>query len=131
MRIWMTSVFVDDQAKALNFYTEKLGFIVKHDLPLGEHRWLTVVSKEAPEGTELLLEPGAHPAVGPYKSALVKDGVPVASFKVDDLKKEFERLRDLGVGFTVEPMDAGTVRMAVLDDTCGNLIQLIEMIETH
>jgi catechol 2,3-dioxygenase-like lactoylglutathione lyase family enzyme len=129
MRIWMTSVFVDDQAKALNFYTEKLGFIVKHDLPLGEHRWLTVVSKDAPEGTELLLEPGAHPAVGPYKSALVNDGIPVASFKVDDLKKEFERLRDLGVGFTVEPMDAGTVRMAVFDDTCGNLIQLIEMIE--
>jgi catechol 2,3-dioxygenase-like lactoylglutathione lyase family enzyme len=129
MRIWMMSVFVDDQAKALNFYTEKLGFIVKHDLPLGEHRWLTVVSKEAPEGTELLLEPGAHPAVGPYKSALVNDGIPAASFKVDDLKKEFERLRDLGVGFTVEPMDAGTVRMAVFDDTCGNLIQLIEMIE--
>jgi catechol 2,3-dioxygenase-like lactoylglutathione lyase family enzyme len=127
MRIYVTSVFVDNQAKALDFYTNKLGFILKHDIPLGEHRWLTVVSKEAPDGTELLLEPGAHPAIGPYKSALVNDGIPAASFKVDDLKKEFERLRGLGVAFTVEPMDAGSVRMAVLDDTCGNLIQLIEM----
>jgi catechol 2,3-dioxygenase-like lactoylglutathione lyase family enzyme len=129
MRIYVTSVFVDDQAKALNFYTEKLGFIVKHDIPLGDHRWLTVVSKEAPEGTELVLEPDAHPAVPPYKSALVNDGIPAASFKVDDLKKEFERLRHLDVEFIVEPMDAGTVRMAIFDDTCGNLIQLIEMIE--
>jgi catechol 2,3-dioxygenase-like lactoylglutathione lyase family enzyme len=129
MRIYVTSVFVDDQAKALNFYTEKLGFIVKHDIPLGDHRWLTVVSKEAPEGTELVLEPDAHPALPPYKSALVNDGIPAASFKVDDLKKEFERLRHLDVEFIVEPMDAGTVRMAIFDDTCGNLIQLIEMIE--
>ena len=129
MRIYVTSVLVDDQAKALTFYTEKLGFIVKHDIPLGEARWLTVVSKEAPDGTELLLEPSGHPAVGPYKSALVKDGIPAASFKVDDLAREFERLRGLGVEFKTEPMDAGTVRMAILDDTCGNLIQLIEMIE--
>lgn len=129
MKIWVMSVFVDDQAKALNFYTEKLGFVVKHDIPLGDHRWLTVVSKEAPEGTELLLEPSEHPAVGSYKSSLVNDGIPAASFKVDDLQKEFGRLRDLGVKFTVEPMDAGTVRMAVFDDTCGNLIQLVEMIE--
>jgi catechol 2,3-dioxygenase-like lactoylglutathione lyase family enzyme len=123
------SVLVDDQAKALNFYTEKLGFIVKHDIPLGAHRWLTVVSKEAPEGTELLLEPSEHPAAGPWKSSLVNDGIPAASFKVDDLEKEFERLRDLDVKFTVEPMDAGSVRMAVLDDTCGNLVQLVEMVE--
>ncbi|MCC7252036.1 VOC family protein [Hyphomicrobium sp.] len=129
MRIYVTSVFVDDQARALSFYTEKLGFVVKHDIPLGEHRWLTVVSEEDPQGTELLLEPGAHPAVGPYKAALVRDGIPAASFKVDDLDKEFERLRELGVTFTVEPMDAGTVRMAVFDDTCGNLIQIIEMVE--
>ncbi|TAI62833.1 VOC family protein [Bradyrhizobium sp. Leo170] len=130
MRIYVMSVFVDDQAKALDFYTEKLGFIVKHDIPLGgDHRWLTVVSKEAPEGAELLLEPSEHPAVGPYKSALVNDGIPAASFKVDDLEKEFERLRDLGVEFTVQPMDAGPVRMAVFDDTCGNLIQLVEMVE--
>jgi catechol 2,3-dioxygenase-like lactoylglutathione lyase family enzyme len=129
VRIYVTSVLVDDQAKALSFYTGKLGFVVKHDVPVGEHRWLTVVSKEAPEGTELLLEPGAHPAVGPYKSALVNDGIPAASFKVDDLAKEFERLRELGVEFTLEPMDAGPVRMAVFDDTCGNLIQLVEMVE--
>ncbi len=129
MRIYVTSVFVDDQAKALSFYKDKLGFIVKNDVPLGDHRWLTVVSKEAPEGTELLLEPSEHPAVGPYKSSLVNDGIPAASFKVDDLKKEFERLRHLGVEFTLEPMDAGPVRMAVFDDTCGNLIQLVEMAE--
>ena len=129
MRIYVTSVFVDDQVKALSFYKDKLGFIVKNDVPLGDHRWLTVVSKEAPEGTELLLEPSEHPAVGPYKSSLVNDGIPAASFKVDDLKKEFERLRHLGVEFTLEPMDAGPVRMAVFDDTCGNLIQLVEMAE--
>jgi catechol 2,3-dioxygenase-like lactoylglutathione lyase family enzyme len=129
MRIYVMSVFVDDQARALKFYTEKLGFIVKNDIPLGDHRWLTVVSKEAPEGTELLLEPSKHPAVGPYTSSLVNDGIPAASFKVDDLEEEFERLRDLGVRFTVEPMDAGPVRMAVFDDTCGNLIQVVEMVE--
>ncbi|KAB2913692.1 MAG: VOC family protein [Hyphomicrobiaceae bacterium] len=129
MKIYVMSVFVDDQAKALNFYTGKLGFTVKNDIPLGDHRWLTVVSREEPDGTELLLEPSEHPAVGPYKSSLVNDGIPAASFKVDDLEKEFERLRDLGVKFTLEPMDAGTVRMAVLDDTCGNLIQLVEMVK--
>lgn len=129
MRIYVTSVFVDDQAKALDFYTNKLGFEVKHDIPLGEHRWLTVVSKEQPNGTELLLEPGEHPAVQPYKKALVADGIPVTSFMVDDINAEFERLRSLGVQFTIEPMNAGTVLMAVLDDTCGNLIQLVQMIE--
>jgi predicted enzyme related to lactoylglutathione lyase len=129
MRIYVMSVFVDDQSKALKFYTEKLGFIVKNDIPLGQHRWLTVVSKEAPKGTELLLEPSEHPAVGPYKSALANDGIPSASFQVDDLGMEFEKLRDLGVAFTQEPMDAGAVRMAVFDDTCGNLIQLVEMAE--
>jgi catechol 2,3-dioxygenase-like lactoylglutathione lyase family enzyme len=129
MRIYVTSVLVDDQAKALNFYTNKLGFIVKHDIPIGEARWLTVVSKEQPEGTELLLEPDGHPAAGPFKAALVNDGIPVTSFMVDDLQKEFERLRDLGVTFTVEPMEAGSVRMAVFDDTCGNLIQIVQMME--
>jgi len=127
-QIKFVSIPVADQNRALDFYTEKLGFIVKHDIPMGDHRWLTVVSKEAPEGTELLLEPSEHPAAGPFKSALVNDGIPAASFKVDDLNKEFERLRQLGVAFTVQPMDAGPVRMAVLDDTCGNLIQLIEMV---
>ena len=127
MRIYVMSVLVDDQAKAKDFYTGKLGFVVKHDIPLGAHRWLTVVSNEAPEGTELLLEPSEHPAAAPWKSALVNDGIPAASFQVDDLDEEFDRLRGRGVKFTVEPMDAGTVKMAVLDDTCGNLIQLIEM----
>ena len=127
MRIYVMSVLVDDQAKAKDFYTGKLGFVVKHDIPLGSHRWLTVVSKEAPQGTQLLLEPSEHPAALSWKSALVNDGIPAASFQVDDLEKEFGRLRGLGVKFTVEPMDAGTVKMAVLDDTCGNLIQLIEM----
>lgn len=127
MRIYVTCVSVDDQAKALKFYTDKLGFKVKHDIPLGTHRWLTVVSQEDPEGTQLLLEPSEHPAVKPYKDALVKDGIPAVSFQVQNLSSEFERLHALGVAFTLEPMDAGTVRMAVLDDTCGNLVQLIEM----
>jgi catechol 2,3-dioxygenase-like lactoylglutathione lyase family enzyme len=127
MRIYIASVFVDDQSKALDFYTRVLGFKAKNDMPLGEHRWLTVVSPEDPEGTELLLEPSEHPAVRPYKAALVEDGIPAASFQVDDVDSEFARLRSLGVSFTQEPIDAGPVRMAVLDDTCGNLIQLIQM----
>ena len=127
MKIYITSVFVDDQAKALKFYTEKLGFSVKNDVPVGEHRWLTVVAKEEPEGTELLLEPSDHTAVKPYKQALVEDGIPVTSFQVDDLDVEHRRLRELGVAFTQGPMEAGPVRLAVFDDTCGNLIQLIEI----
>jgi catechol 2,3-dioxygenase-like lactoylglutathione lyase family enzyme len=127
MRIYITSIFVDDQARALDFYTSKLGFEVKHDVPLGEHRWLTVVSKEQPDGTELLLEPSDHPAVTPYKTALVEDGIPVTSFQVDDLDAEFQRLSTLGVQFSQAPMAAGPVRMAVFDDTCGNLIQLVQM----
>ena len=127
MRIYVTSIFVDDQAKALDFYTGKLGFDVKNDVPVGEHRWLTVVSKEQPDGTELLLEPSEHPAARPFKEALVADGIPFTSFQVDDLDGEFERLTGLGVAFTRDPMDAGPVRMAVFDDTCGNLIQLIQM----
>lgn len=126
MRIYVTSVFVDDQAKALTFYTDKLGFVKKHDVPLGgEARWLTVVSAEDPDGTELLLEPSGHPAVQPYKTALVQDGIPAASFAVDDVRAEFERLRGLGVTFTQEPLEMGTVTTAVLDDTCGNLIQIM------
>ncbi|MFK8844108.1 VOC family protein [Streptomyces sp. Ac-502] len=126
MRIHVTSVFVDDQAKALRFYTDMLGFVKKHDVPLGEEaRWLTVVSPEDPDGTELLLEPCGHPAVQPYKTALVQDGIPAASFAVDDVRAEFERLRGLGVTFTQEPLEMGTVTTAVLDDTCGNLIQIV------
>ncbi len=127
MKIYVTSIFVDDQAKAEDFYTRVLGFKVKNDVPVGKHRWLSVVSPENPEGTELLLEPGEHPAVKPYQTALVEDGIPATSFQVDNVDAEYDRLRSLGVSFTQEPMDAGPVRMVVLDDTCGNLIQLIQM----
>ncbi|WP_066943953.1 VOC family protein [Streptomyces lushanensis] len=125
MKIHLTSVFVDDQAKALAFYTEILGFVKKHDIPLGEeHRWLTVVSPDEPGGTELLLEPAGHPAVEPYRSMIVKDGIPLAQFAVDDVHAEYERLRGLGVRFTQEPVDMGPIVTAVFDDTCGNLIQI-------
>jgi len=124
MRIYVTSVFVDDQAKALNFYTNVLGFQKKTDIPLGSVSWLTVVSPEQPEGTELLLEPSDHPAVRPYKNALVEDGIPATSFAVDDVQAEFDRLRSKGVRFTQEPTEMGGVTTAVFDDTCGNLIQI-------
>jgi catechol 2,3-dioxygenase-like lactoylglutathione lyase family enzyme len=124
MKITLTSVLVDDQAKALAFYTDVLGFQVKQDVPLGEHRWLTVVSPEAPEGVELLLEPDEHPAARPFKAALVEDGIPFTSFAVDDVEREYERLQALGVRFTQPPTDMGPVTTAVLDDTCGNLIQI-------
>ncbi|MEM8702682.1 MAG: VOC family protein [Pseudomonadota bacterium] len=127
MKIYVTSVFVDDQAKAEKFYTKVLGFQVKHDISLGDHRWLTVVSAEDPDGTELLLEPSVHPAVGPYKTALVADGIAAHSFQVNNLDAEWKKLSQLGVSFLTEPMDAGAVHMAVFDDTCGNLIQLIQM----
>ncbi|MEU9858232.1 VOC family protein [Streptomyces sp. NPDC047974] len=126
MRINITSVFVDDQEKALRFYTDVLGFATKHDVPLGEDRWITVVSPEDPEGTELLLEPSGHPAVPPYKAALVADGIPATSFAVDDVHAEHTRLTALGVRFTQPPVDMGPVTTAVLDDTCGNLIQLAQ-----
>jgi catechol 2,3-dioxygenase-like lactoylglutathione lyase family enzyme len=124
MRINVTSVLVDDQDKALKFYTETLGFVKKTEVPLGEARWLTVVSPEEPEGTELLLEPDGHPAAGPFKRALVDDGIPFTSFAVDDATAEYERLRALGVRFTQEPVEMESVTTAVLDDTCGNLIQI-------
>ncbi len=124
MKINLTSVLVDDQAKALAFYTDLLGFVKKEDVPLGEHRWLTVVSPESPDGPELLLEPSDHPAVRPFKDALVADGIPFTSFAVDDVQAEFERLRAAGVRFTQEPTAMGPVTTAVLDDTCGNLIQI-------
>ena len=127
MRINLASVLVDDQDKALRFYTEVLGFVKKTEVPLGEHRWLTVVSPEDPDGVELVLEPGDHPAVGPFKAALVADGIPFNAFTVDDVHGEAERLRGLGVRFTQEPMTMGPVTTAVLDDTCGNLIQIASM----
>lgn len=124
MRIYVTSVYVDDQDKALKFYTEVLGFVKKTEIPLGEARWLTVVSPDSPDGTELLLEPDGHPAVGPFKEALMADGIPFTSFAVNDVPAEYERLRALGVAFTQEPLEMGPVTTAVLDDTCGNLIQI-------
>ncbi|MEV7090577.1 VOC family protein [Streptomyces sp. NPDC093085] len=127
MRIHLTSVFVDDQEKALRFYTDLLGFEKKADVPVGDDRWLTVVSPEDPGGTELLLEPDGHPAVRPYKTALVEDGIPATAFAVDDVRTEYERLRALGVRFTQEPLDLGKVTTAVLDDTCGNLIQIMHV----
>ena len=124
MKINLTSVFVDDQDKALRFYTEVLGFLKKNEIPLGEARWLTVVSADAPNGTELVLEPSSHPAVAPFKRALQDDGIPFASFAVQDAKAEFKRLKALGVRFTQEPLEMGPVTTAVFDDTCGNLIQI-------
>jgi catechol 2,3-dioxygenase-like lactoylglutathione lyase family enzyme len=117
-------VLVDDQDKALRFYTDVLGFVKQTDIPVGDARWLTVVAPDDPQGPELLLEPDAHPAAGPFKAALVADGIPVTSFAVDDVHAEFERLRRLGVRFTLEPVEMGGVTMAVFDDTCGNLIQI-------
>ena len=127
MRIFLASVFVDDQQKALRFYTETLGFRVKHNIPLGKYAWITVVSEEAPEGTELLLEPDDHPAVGPFRKALVEDGIPSTSFAVDDVGVEHERLVAKGVQFVQPPTDLGTVITAIFDDSCGNLIQISEV----
>ena len=127
MRIHVTSVFVDDQRKALDFYTNTLGFEKKSDIPLGDASWLTVVSPEQPDGTELLLEPSGHPAVKPWKDALVEDGIPAASFAVDDVRAECDRLQARGVRFTQEPTEMGPVTTAVFDDTCGNLIQIVQL----
>lgn len=127
MRIVVTSINVDDQDRAEAFYTETLGFRLKHNIPLGEHRWLTVVSPEAPDGVELVLEPAEHPAVGPYRAALMADGIPVTSFAVADVAAEHARLTELGVTFTQQPTLMGPVTTAVFDDTCGNLIQIAQM----
>jgi catechol 2,3-dioxygenase-like lactoylglutathione lyase family enzyme len=124
MKIVVTSVLVDDQAKALAFYTDVLGFVKKADVPLGDARWLTVVSADAPDGVELLLEPDAHPAARPFKEALVQDGIPYTSFGVADVHGEFDRLSGLGVRFVQPPTEMGPVTTAVFDDTCGNLIQI-------
>jgi catechol 2,3-dioxygenase-like lactoylglutathione lyase family enzyme len=127
MRIVVTSVLVDDQEKALRFYTDVLGFQKKEDVPMGEARWLTVVSPQDADGTELLLEPDGHPAAGPFKEALVADGIPFTSFGVEDVKAEFGRLQGLGVRFTQEPLEMGPMTTAVFDDTCGNLIQIAQL----
>ena len=126
MKIVVTSVLVDDQDKALAFYTDVLDFEKKEDVPMGEFRWLTVVSPQDPNGTELLLEPDAHPAAKPFKQAMVEDGIPFTSFGVDDVKADFERLSGRGVRFTQPPTTMGPVTTAVFDDTCGNLIQIAQ-----
>ncbi len=126
MRINMSGILVDDQEKALRFYTEKLGFRTKHDIPMGEHRWITVVSPEDPAGTELCLEPDAHPAARPFKAAMVNDGIPYTAFAVDDVAAEHDRLTALGVRFTQPPKEMGSMVTAVFDDTCGNLIMIVQ-----
>ncbi len=124
MRITLTSIHVDDQEKALRFYTDVLGFVKKTEIPMGEHRWLTVVSAEDPDGVEVSLEPDEHPAARPFKQALAADGIPWTSFAVDDVPATVARLQAAGVRFTQEPLQMGPVTTAVLDDTCGNLIQI-------
>ena len=127
MRIVVTSVLVDDQEKALRFYTDVLGFEKKADIPTGDARWLTVVSPQDPDGVELLLEPDEHPAAKPFKDALVADGIPATSFGVDDVEAEVRRLKGHGVRFVQDPTPMGPVTTAVFDDTCGNLIQIAQL----
>ena len=129
MKITLTSVSIDDYDKALKFYTEVLGFVKKHDVPLGNGaRWITVTSPEEPDSTQLLLEPNAdYPAMKALKESLVKDGIPFTAFQVDDIQKEYDRLKKLGVEFTMEPTDMGMTTAAVFDDTCGNLIQIFQV----
>ena len=126
MKITVTSVMVQDQAKALKFYTEILGFQKKRDIPLGDASWLTVVSPQEPDGVELLLEPLGFPPAKTYQKALYDAGIPLTMFSVDDIQKEFKRLNDLGVSFSTQPTEMGPVILAVFDDTCGNRIQMVQ-----
>jgi len=126
MKIILTSVFVDDQDEALQFYTKKLGFLKKEDVPVGAFKWLTVVSPDDKNGTELLLEPSDNPIAKDFKKGLVEQGIPAASFGVDNIEDEYKRLKDLGVTFTMAPTQMGPVKVAVFDDTCGNLIQMMQ-----
>ncbi|NWL77049.1 bleomycin resistance protein [Pseudomonas taiwanensis] len=128
MKIVVTSVLVDDQVKALAFYRDLLGFELKHDIPMGAHRWLTLTSPGDPNGVELLLEPDVHPAAGPFKAAIKQDGIPFTSFGVDDVHAEHARLSAAGVHFTQPPTAMGPVILAVFDDTCGNLIQIVQQV---
>ena len=130
MKIVLTSVLVDDQEKALSFYRDVLGFQLKVNVPMGEHRWLTLVSPDDPEGVQLLLEPDAHPAAKPFKAALMADGIPYTSFEIEDVHAEHARLSAAGVRFTQPPTAMGPVTTAVFDDTCGNLIQIATRYQT-
>ncbi|MDJ0392957.1 VOC family protein [Rhodococcus sp. G-MC3] len=124
MKIYITSIMVNDQDTALGFYTDILGFVKKHEIPMGAHKWLTLVSPGNEDGPELGLEPADHPAVAPFREALMADGIPFTSFAVDDVHAEYERLIGLGVVFTQQPTEMGPVTVATFDDTCGNLIQI-------
>ncbi|ENH97564.1 glyoxalase/bleomycin resistance protein/dioxygenase [Gracilibacillus halophilus YIM-C55.5] len=126
MEIIVNSIFVEDQNRALAFYTEKLGFLKKQDIPVGEFKWLTLVSSNEQNGTELLLEPNQHPAAKEYQQRIFEDGIPATMFGVEDIQAEYERLTDNGVVFTMKPTDMDGVTIAVFDDTCGNLIQIVE-----
>lgn len=126
MKIVVTSIFVDDQEKALKFYTEKLGFVKKHDVPAGEYRWITLVSPDEQNGTELLLEPNVHPAAKEYQKTISSEGIPATMFGVEDIHKEYNRLLENDVKFTMVPTKMGDVTLAVFEDTCGNLIQIVQ-----
>ncbi|ACX65708.1 VOC family protein [Paenibacillus sp. Y412MC10] len=126
MKIIVTSIFVQDQDRALEFYSEKLGFVKKEDVPVGEFRWITLVSPDVQDGTELLLEPNEHPAAKEYQKKIFAEGIPATMFGVEDIRKEYERLREKGVKFTMEPTQMGELTIAVFDDTCGNLIQIVQ-----
>jgi predicted enzyme related to lactoylglutathione lyase len=126
MKIIVTSIFIQDQDKALEFYSEKLGFVKKHDVPMGKFRWITLVSPDDHDGTELLLEPNEHPAAKEYQKKIFAEGIPATMFGVADVRKEYERLLKHGVKFTMEPTEMGEVTLAVFDDTCGNLIQIMQ-----
>ncbi|MFZ7945951.1 VOC family protein [Neobacillus sp. 19] len=126
MKIIVTSLFVQDQDRAREFYSEKLGFVIKHDIPMGKHRWITLVSPDAEDGTELLLEPNENPAATEFQKKIFADGIPATMFGVADIQKEYKRLLEGGVKFTMEPTKMGEVTIAVFDDTCGNLIQIMQ-----
>jgi len=128
MKIKLNSIFVDDQDKALKFYTEKLDFQKKNDIPIGEFRWLTVVSPDEPNGAELVLEPDANPAAKAFSKSIFEQGIAAAAFQVEDIRKEYKRMKEAGVNFRSEPKNAGPVELAVLDDTCGNLIQIYQIL---
>ncbi|MED4073813.1 VOC family protein [Priestia endophytica] len=126
MKIIVTSIFVQDQDKALKFYTETLGFVKKHDVPVGEYRWIALVSPDDQDGTELLLEPNDHPAAKEYQKKIFAEGIPATMFDVADVREEYKRLIKYGVKFTIEPTEMGEVTLAVFDDTCGNFIQIVQ-----
>lgn len=127
MKIKLTSVFVDDQETALKFYTNVLGFEKKQDFPVGQFKWLTIVSPEEPEGTELLLEPSDNSAAMEFKKSIFEQGVAAAAFAVDDIQAEYERLKGLGVDFSLDPTEMGSTMVALFDDTCGNFLQIYQV----